>query len=281
MLGAIGVLLIGSGREVSTGGLIGAALVLLAAGYGLALSPFAMLRPAATVLVATGIVVLPLVVFRGLTDDAKLALPLAVMAVLAVAAYAAPGLRGRPFLLGVALLALLLTLGWLVLQGSMDSSAFDDTAFDDSSLPSTVVSNTSESVAAMVLIVGAVYVACTALLDRRGYRGLGTVFAAVGIVGVVLGTSGTYQNLGNVGGALLVAAAGAVLAVVGGIAERRATLWIGVAFIVSGVIGLVAALLNDDPAPAAVGLLILVGGVVVAGVAWLAARRGAVEGPTP
>lgn len=276
VLVAFGLLAIGAGRNLSTGGLIGAALVLLAGGYVLAYSPLRALLPAATALVATGIVVLPLAVFRGATDDGKLAGPLAVMTLLAAVAYAAPLLRGRPFLLGLALLGLLLTLGWLVLQGSSDQ--FGGDAFDGGgSNPITAVSSTSESVSAMVLIVGAAYVACTALLDRHGYRGLGTVFAAVGIVGVVLGTGGTAQNFGSVGGAILVLAAGAVLAAVGAIAHRRATLWIGVAFVASGVIAVVAALLNDDPSPVAVGLLIVVGGIVVGAVAWLLARRASLS----
>lgn len=273
VLVAFGLLAIGAGRDVSTGGLIAAALVLLAGGYVLAYSPLTALRPAATALVAAGIIVLPLAVFRGATDDGKLAGPLALMTVLAAVAYAAPLLRGRPFLLGLALLGLLLTLGWLVLQGSSDQ--FGGDGFDDGgSTPITAVGSTTESVSAMVLIVGAAYVACTALLDRRGYRGLGTVFAAVGIVGVVLGTGGTAQNFGSVGGAILVLAAGAVLAAVGAIAHRRATLWIGVTFVASGVIAVVAALLSDDPSPVAVGLLIVLGGLVVGAVAWLLARRG-------
>ena len=275
VLGAAGVLVVGSGRSVSTGGLIGATLVLLAAGYALAFSSLTMLRPAATVLVAAGVAVLPFAVLRGLTDDGKLAGPLALVALLAIAAYVAPGLRGRPFLLGLALLAVLLTLGWLVLQGSPSSSGVDSGFGDESTTPIDAVSNPSESVAAMVLAVGAAYVACTALLDRRGYRGLGTVFAAVGIAGVVLGTLGTSQNLGNVGGALLVVAAGIVLAAVGAFAHRRATLWIGVAFLVPGIIGLVAALLSDNPSPWAIGILILVGGLVVGMAAWVVASRRA------
>ena len=273
VLSAAGVLVVGSGRSVSTGGLIGAALVLLAGGYALAFSSLTMLRPAATVLVAAGVAVLPFAVLRGLTDDGKLAGPLALVALLAIAAYVAPGLRGRPFLLGLALLAVLLTLGWLVLQGSPTSSGVDSGFGDESTTPINAVSNPSESVAAMVLAVGAAYVACTALLDRRGYRGLGTVFAAVGIAGVVLGALGTSQNLGNVGGALLVVAAGIVLVAVGAFAHRRATLWIGVAFLVTGIVGLVAAVLNDNPSPWAIGILILVGGLVVGLAAWVVASR--------
>jgi hypothetical protein len=264
---AVGIVAAAGGDDLATAGLVVSSIALIVLGYAIVLTPLRPLRAAAVAMVAIGIVVLSFAALESTVEDGHLGGPLALVTVLAVAAYLAPGLRGRPFLLGMAVFGLMLMLAALAAESA------DDIVED-------IVEDSVQSVSAVLLVVGALYAGATAYFDRRGYRGAGTSFAAAAIVGVVVGTIGTASRFGEGGGAVLVLLAGAALVAVGNISGRRATMWTGAALLASGVIAIVAVILGSDASPIAAGLLIAVAGLVVAGVAYyLQLRRRYVAAP--
>lgn len=91
-------------------------------------------------------------------------------------------------------------------------------------------------VAVVSLGFGLAYAIAALVLTRRGYHGAGTPFTAVGILALVLGIQVIAPDLEQVGTGLLAIAIGLFLAASGAASHRRATAWIGAAFVGFGAI---------------------------------------------
>ena len=263
---AVGLVVVGGGDSASPAGIAILGVLVVAAFYAAVLLGQRWLLPAATAAVSVGIVGLVIGVFDGPLGDGDWALPLFVLAALAIAAYLLPGLRGRTFLLGLGLTALLFALGWIVGQSARDD--FDDVEGGFGLAEPDLVTSISQDAAIVLLIIGAVYVVAAIWLDRHGYAGVATAFIVGAILGLASGSTGAVADSGQAAQALLLLLAGVVLAAAGHLGHRHATTWIGVAFVTLGAGAFVVALGGDDPAPAAVGLLLALAGGGLGALAW-------------
>jgi hypothetical protein len=230
------------------------------AGYLVAVTQDRRLRPAAVALVSIGAVVFVFEAFRDSVADGKLAAPFIVVAVLTLVMYVAPILRGRPFLLGIALTSLVGCLAFLVAQGDLNGS-------DSLSGANNIGASAAEDAYAALLVAGVVLLAAAFLLDRAGYHGVATVFVAVSIISVLAGAAGTAARVGEAGGAVLVGLAGLALAVVGYLGQRRLTTWLGAAVVTYGVAALVIAIVSSDDRVGG-GILLAVFGAALVAVAF-------------
>jgi hypothetical protein len=158
-----------------------------------------------------------------------------VIGSLYVAAWAAPGFRGRNLFLALGLLALLQALG------SLSSSNPSTDLLSSSAL--TRVTDTVGTQGVVYLIGAAALLAGAWALDRRGFRG-------------------TATKLNSDTGPALVSLVGAVVCLVGAHGERRATTWWGAGMLTGGVTAFV--LIQWKPTSAVqTGLALLVSGVVL------------------
>ena len=87
---AIGIIAAAGGDDLATAGLVVSSLALIVLGYAIVLTPLRPLRAAAVAMVAIGIVVLSFAALQSTVEDGHLGGPLALVTVLAVAAYLAP-----------------------------------------------------------------------------------------------------------------------------------------------------------------------------------------------
>jgi hypothetical protein len=197
-------------------------------------------------------------------DDGKLT----AFALLTTGAWAAmfflPGMRGRPWLQGLALYGVVVTM-MIVTTGT--SSPFvdaDEVGIDLVTEPS-----------ALALFLGAGYLVIGAVLDRQARRGVATPFVAVGILAAVTGAVGVALDLSDLGGIFLFGAVGVTVFVVGAIGDRRASTWLGVAGITLAGIALVAQIVDDDnpEGPVVALLLVLVAAAMTAVAGWYSTRE--------
>jgi hypothetical protein len=154
--------------------------------------------------------------------------------------YAAPGLRGRPLLLGITLLSLVAWVTYLVAKNDIEDAG-------ELSSPSIDIgSSTVHSAYSVLLVAGLALLIVAFLLDRARYRGVATVFVAVGIVAVVSGAGGVASDLGDAGGAILLGLAGLALAIVGHHGRRRFSTWLGAIAVPYALAVLVFTMVSDD-----------------------------------
>jgi hypothetical protein len=146
-------------------------------------------------------------------------------ALLLIAAWALPGLRGRPLMLGAGAVAIVL---WLTTFGGDSSS--DTDLFDFG------VDDFIGGKAFIYVLVGIAFLAMVWWLDEHGYRGVGTSLVVAALLAAALAVLKVVQNLGSTGSALLLTIAGLAVAVVGDHGQRRATTWFGVAIAAIGTI---------------------------------------------
>jgi hypothetical protein len=262
-LTAIGALVLGAGDDGDNrpGILIASALLVVIA-YVVAAVGDRRLRPSAVAVAALGVVVFVFEAFRDSVADGRLAAPFIVLALLTLVMYAAPILRGRPFLLGVALTSLVGCLAFLV-AGDLGSDNVSDA--------SNIGASAAEDAYAALLLAGVVLLVAAFLLDHVGYHGVATVFVAVAVISVVAGAFGTAARFDEVGGAILVALAGLGLALVGYFGQRRFTTWFGAAVVTYGVAALVLAIVSSDDRVGG-GILLAVFGAGLVAVSFLLPR---------
>jgi hypothetical protein len=128
-------------------------------------------------------------------------------------------------------------------------------------------SDTTDSTAAVALVIGVIFIGAGALLDRRRLEGAATPFIVIGALETIIGAVVLGGKESVLMGGLLAVAAGAIVGIVGGRGDRRrATTWIGV-LVVFG--GLVAVLVDISPNSAAgVGGIALAFALVLGCLAW-------------
>jgi hypothetical protein len=247
----IGVLAAATGDNPSRGAFVGISLAVIALAWMLRwFVPVPEVGAAAVGMVAVGIAVFSL---SATVDNGRSGfLPALLMAVLFIAAWAAPGFRGRNLLLGLGALASVAAIG-AVAGGTLD----DGTVV----LPRVVTTSVGGQ--------GAVYLVCAALLlgatwwlDRRGFRGAGTALVSAGLVSSLVGTALLAQELGDQTGPLFVSVVGLGVCVVGSHGGRRATTWWGAVMLAVGLVAFLAVMVKPST-PAAVGGVAIGAGVLL------------------
>lgn len=175
---------------------------------------------------------------------------LTLAAVLLVAAWILPGMRGRPLMLGAGAVAFVLALT-AVSEPLNDTELFDLGAAD-------VIGGQ----AWLFVLAGIALLVMVWLLDARGYHGVGTSLVAAAILATALAVVKVVQNLGSTGAALLLAIAGVAVSVVGDHGHRRATTWFGVGVAAIGVISFVFSALEPNSVRGVATTLIVSGALL-------------------
>ena len=173
-------------------------------------------------------------------------------AVLLIAAWALPGLRGRPLMLGTGAVAIVL---WLTTFGGDSSS---DSDLFDLGLADFIGGQTW-----IYVIVGIAFLAMVWWLDEHGHHGVGTSLVVAALLSAALAVLKVVQDLGSTGGALLLTFAGVVVAVVGDHGQRRATTWFGVAVAAIGTVTFFTSVFEPSSTTEQATTLILSGLVLV------------------
>ncbi|HEX4528546.1 MAG TPA: hypothetical protein VIA11_03965 [Acidimicrobiia bacterium] len=130
--------------------------------------------------------------------------------------------------------------------------------------------DTTDSTATVAMLIGLVFLAVGAALDRQRYEGAATPFIAIGAIETLVGAIVLGGNDSVFLGGLLAVCAGAVVGLVGGRGDRRrATTWIGVLAVFGGCVAILADIAPDSAA--GVGLIALGFAVVLGALAYLLA----------
>lgn len=210
------------GSDTSRGKNITAAVVIVAIAYAIRLGVKTQpeLRSAAVGAAILGIPGLAATIADG--GDGGGALTLA--AFLLIVAWALPGMRGRPSMLGAGAVALVLALT-TVGDTSTNTELFDLG-------PADIIGGQTW----LFVLVGIAFLGVIWWLDAHGYNGVGTSLVAAAILATALAVLKVVQNLGSTGGALLLTVGGLVVAIVGDHGQRRASTWFGVAVAAIGTI---------------------------------------------
>lgn len=206
-----------------------AAIVILALAYAIRLGvkSQAEARSAAVGAAAVGIPALAAAITN--TGDGGGTAVLA--ALLFIVAWAAPGMRGRPLLLGEGAVSLVLALT------TVDSTETTvNTGLFDFGRTNVIGGKSWMFVIAAVALLALVW-----WLDAQGYHGVGTSLVVAAVLSTAFAVLKVVENLSSTSSALLLAVAGLAVAVVGDHGQRRASTWFGVAV---AAIGTVAAFIS-------------------------------------
>ena len=208
---------------------LAAAIVILALAYAIRLGvkSQAEARSAAVGAAAVGIPALAAAITN--TGDGGGTAVLA--ALLFIVAWAAPGMRGRPLLLGEGAVSLVLAL-----------TTFDNTSTTvNTGLFNFGPTNVIGGKSWMFVIAAVALLALVWWLDAQGYHGVGTSLVVAAVLSTAFAVLKVVENLSSTSSALLLAVAGLAVAVVGDHGQRRASTWFGVAV---AAIGTVAAFIS-------------------------------------
>jgi hypothetical protein len=229
---------------------IAAAVLVVVIAYALRLGvkTQAELRSAAVGAAAVGIPGLA----TAITNGDPVGGTLVLAAVLLVAAWALPGMRGRPLLLGAGAVALVFALTTFDNNASSDSQLFDLGAADFIGGKSWLF------VIAAVVLLGMVW-----WLDAHSYYGVGTSLVIAALIATALAVLKVVETLGSTGAAFLIALTGLAVAIVGDHGQRRASTWFGVAVAAIGTISVFAASLTPSSTGDFATTLILAGVALV------------------
>ncbi len=202
-----------------------------------------------------------------------------LLTVLFLAAWVLPGFRGVNLLLAVALLSLLGLFGSLTAPDTgqvdrcnalLDAGEFDtfdaecqDISIDSSSFLPAQITDALGDQGIVYLIGSALYLAATWVLDRRGYRGTATAFAAAGLLSALVGTVLLVARFGSTAGPLFVTLVGALVCMVGSHGARRATTWWGAALLAGGTVAFIAVQVKPDSSIAIGGTVLMSGALLV------------------
>lgn len=247
---------------------LGFALFLICTVAGYATAVLRRVGPLATAGAVTGAFALPLMLVFVSFDASALfqgGLPISVDAVYVVSIlawllsyFALPGMRGRPFLLGISGAAIA---AYIALKSAGGGSILR-TAVDAVATRGATSESTADAIAAIGLIFGLGYYAIAALLDRRGYAGAATGLVYAGFVTTVNGIGAAAVSIHMVGTGLLLIVLGAVLGWYGSRAGRRFTAWAWLVGLLAGVVLVVAKAIPHSYTGAGIALIVV--GVVVA-----------------
>jgi hypothetical protein len=202
--------------------------------------------------------------------EGELGLPLLLGAIVLVGFWALPGFMGRPSLLGIALILGVTGLGYLTAQSRLSGN---DIFYYFNNLE--YLEYVARETSLVVMLLGLGLLAAAWNLDRKGWPNLGTPFVAAGVFAASVGAAGLVsgRDSGDFGSIVLLVILSAGILLVGGLSQRRATTWIGAAYITSALIALVVFLLSDDSSPAEFAIFAAIIGV---GIAFGAFRVGPV-----
>lgn len=186
----------------------------------------------------------------GATDNVGDTGPLFLVAVLFIAAWALPGFRGRPLMLGVGVLFAVLALAAAFSPGAeCQDDGFGDICETGSEsflgVPASF-RGLFDNQRFVYLIAGAVLLTLVWWLDKRGFRGTATPLMVTALLSSFLGTIKSLSTSEKVGSALLVVAVGAVVCAVGSLGERRATTWLGAFQLATGTGAFFSAVLEPE-----------------------------------
>lgn len=258
-----GVILACIGQSFSRGRAFVAGL--LAVGGGVAIR---MLLPKHLELgaAAVGLGAVGIAAIAGATvGDSVSALPFVVATLLYLAAWVAPGFRGRPLMVGLGAFSVVLTLA---------AATTSDGAFCDEYSCSTedVLFEQLQRAGVAFLVSAALLLGLVWLSDRHGFRGIGTGLAASALLAAAIGTGATMSNLGGVGGGILIALVGLIICAVGSHGARRATTWYGATTAANGIVALMVGMFTPESTGDS-GALLVVGGLLLIGIPIAIAQR--------
>lgn len=275
---AAGVLAAMAGNDPSRGKLIVTAIVLLVA--AVALRILVGLEELKAAALGMAMVAIPALALAATVSDNRGGfLTGLVLAVVFVGVWLAPGFRGNNMLLAAALLSLLAAFGSIsstadsqlekcqqyVNEGNFDAFQQDcqDLSTDTSSniLPATITDSLGDQ-GVIYLAGAALFLGATWVLDRRGYRGTGTAFAAAGLVASLTGAALLAGKFNSTLGPVFVTLVGALVCLVGSHGARRATTWWGAALVAGGIVTFVGVQMKPD-SPGALGAVGIIAGVVL------------------
>jgi RNA polymerase subunit RPABC4/transcription elongation factor Spt4 len=259
LLAAFGLIFLIAGRdEAGRGSAIAVGLILCAVAYAIEYLRPNIVFTSNIALLTVGTPILWLGVFLG-EDSGGGALAVAMLftaATLGCVYLFDPRFIGVTPLLGVATAA-----AWLMLVFATIGSDALDTGD-----PLGSASSASSSASWLSLIIGAVYLAVTAQLDRRNLRAAGTGFAVSGLWAFASGATGVVTDIeaGGAAKALMIIAAGCWLSRVGHMGGRRVTTWTGALGV---LVGAVVFAVDVAENPQGGGIIALVAAGIVAAVA--------------
>jgi hypothetical protein len=249
-------------------------VIALAIGVGLAFLPdFRRLaRPAAVAMTSVALVVLASAIVNDVGGDHAGALIGLLVFIGAAALWLTAPLRGRPFLLGLALVALMVAFGSeAASQSSASIGEVDGVGLSTGSLLDTFGLS-----GGALLVVGLIYLAVSVVLDNKGLRGVATCFVAAALIGSLFGTYLIVGTFNDTSGALFAALVGLALAVVGAWHQRRFTAWAGALIVAGGLAAAAVAIITPETSTTT-GACVLVAGIVLGavsfGLLWFEARR--------
>jgi hypothetical protein len=177
---------------------------------------------------------------------------LVLAAALLIAAWALPGMRGRPVLLGAGAVALVFAL-----------TTFSNDTASDTQLFNLGVADFIGGKSWLFVIAGVVLLGMVWWLDAHGYYGIGTSLVIAALIATALAVLKVVESLGSTGAALLIALTGIAVAIVGDHGQRRASTWFGVAVAGIGTIAVVASSLKPTTTGDIATTLILAGVALV------------------
>ncbi len=127
--------------------------------------------------------------------------------------------------------------------------------------------DTTDSTAAVALVIGILFLGAGAVLDRRKLEGAATPFIAVGALEAIVGAVVLGGNESLLMGGLLAVAAGAIVGIIGARGDRRrATTWIGVLTVFGGLVAVIVDIAPDSAW--GVGAIALGFAVALSLIAW-------------
>jgi hypothetical protein len=293
---AVGALIATTGDSPSRGKIVGVAAVLVVVAW--VLRSFVKVEELQAA--AVGIVVVGIIAFGAavsVSNNRADFLTGIVIAALFIAAWAAPGFRGRNLLLGLGAIALVAAVGSLADGNSsqvdkcnsyLDAGEFDrfDAECQDvlgqssgaNFLPAAFTDSLGTQ--GIVYLVGAaLLLGATWWLDRQGYQGVATALVTAGLVSAVVGTALLVDRLNETTGPIFVSLVGLGVCVVGSHGGRRATTWWGAALLTGGLVALVAVQMKPGSSGAA-GAVAIISGVVLVVLAFVGAAVQRAKAPT-
>lgn len=231
--------------------LVGAAVFAVALVVRLALPAHRYLRAAA---VGAGAVGLAELVGAAVWDSTDSGWASLLLGVAFFAAWALPGFLGRPLFLGIAVLAVVVSIGQAT---SDDSLAWnDEVGFTEGY----VGSQGAVFLALAIVLLGLVF-----LLDRRGYHGVATALVVPALVSTGIGVGETLSRVSSATGtAILVVVVGLVVCLVGAYGKRRATSWLGAGVAAVGLVSLLVSIVDPESATSIAVVLLIAGALLVA-----------------
>jgi len=273
-LGGVGGLLVGIGlvaligQSASRGAILGGGAVALALALIAALKLLGdqpWLRTAATACGSVGLFAIAgaLVLGGGDISDNAPGLFLTLAGALHLAAWIAPGFRGRPLMLGGGIFATSFGLALLVAGGECEPNfnSFDGGCNFAEEAASQFGLSTGAGI--VMIFIGAALLFGVRKLDTDGYRGIASTVAAAAIVTLLFGAAALSIDLGSTGNSLFVIVVGLGLGIVGHMGMRRALTWTGAALVAAGVVSLAANLITTDDATTGAMVLILLGALLI------------------